>query len=118
MQTSEKPSDATPPAVVRVELNQTGGLAGVDEVYTVDSGVADQRRDQLFDMVAGQQFRTLKQTYSVPNKCRDQFFYRVTVTYSDSTTKEVSTDDCSQSPQLLTDVRTLIRQIGVHHNGK
>ncbi|MFI9509668.1 protealysin inhibitor emfourin [Nocardia sp. NPDC052566] len=110
---SEKPTGDATSAVSSVELEQSGGFAGVVESFVVDRGVADQRREELFGMVGSQQFRALKETYSVESGCRDQFSYRVVVAYADATTKEVSTDDCSQSPQLLTDVRTLVKQIGV-----
>ncbi|MGW4845081.1 hypothetical protein [Nocardia brasiliensis] len=104
---------ATTSAAVRIELHQTGGIAGVHDIYTVDSAVADQRRGQLFDLVGSQQFRTLSDSYLGPDECLDQFYYEVVVTYADNTTKNVNTDDCSQAPPLLTDVRALTKQIGV-----
>lgn len=112
----ETSTTGTTSEVVRVELHKTGGLAGVHETYIVERDPADQRRSRLFEMVGSQQFRTLNQSYSVP-ECRDQFFYLVNVVYTDMT-KDVDSDDCGEVPQLLSDVRALVAEIGVQQGGR
>ncbi|MCM6771956.1 hypothetical protein NDR87_03315 [Nocardia sp. CDC159] len=114
----ESRSGAAVPTATRVEVNQTGGFAGVDELYTVDASVQDQRRGTLLEKVGGEQFRGLADSYIEPTGCRDAFTYEVTVTYSDGNTKHIATDECSQSPELLTEVITLTKEIGSHRSGK
>lgn len=102
----------TPAAATSVEVNQTGGFAGVNQVYTVDETVDNPRRGSLFDMAAAPDFRTLTDAYTGPNDCRDSYQYAVTVTYRDGTTKSVSTDECNESPKALTDIIALTKEIG------
>ncbi|GAA5071408.1 protealysin inhibitor emfourin [Nocardia iowensis] len=115
-------SGGTPPGTgapepTRVEVNQTGGFAGVNEVYTVDAEVDNQRRAPLFDLVGSEQFLALNDTYT-ENDCRDAFSFTVTVTYSNGTTKNITTDECSQAPAMLTDAIALTKEIGHRHDGK
>ncbi|MFI6996676.1 protealysin inhibitor emfourin [Nocardia sp. NPDC050175] len=114
-ETQAKPSD---PQATSVEVNQTGGFAGVDQLYTVDDKVDNQRRGSLFDMVGSPDFQTLTDAYTGPNDCRDSYFYTVTVTYRDGTSKRVTTDECNESPKLLTDVIALTKEIGQRKDGK
>ncbi|RDI60441.1 protealysin inhibitor emfourin [Nocardia pseudobrasiliensis] len=115
--TSETRSGTGTSKATSVEVNRTGGFAGVNEFYTVDGSVEDQRRGKLFDMVGSEQFRALKDSYTEPNGCRDSYSYAVTVTYSNSGSKRVTTEECSQAPQLLSDVITLTKEIGHRRGG-
>ncbi|WP_135236400.1 protealysin inhibitor emfourin [Nocardia sp. CS682] len=103
--------------VASVEVNQTGGFAGVNEFYTVDDKVESPRRSELFDMVAGLPFRSLQEAYIGPNGCRDAFSYTVTVTYRDGTSKRVDAEECGEPPRELTDVIALTKEIGYRGSG-
>lgn len=110
--TGESHSTPEAPAATSVEVNQTGGFAGVNQVYTVDESVDNPRRGSLFEMAAAPDFRALTDAYTGPNDCRDSYLYAVTVTYRDGTTKSVSADECNESPKVLTDIIALTKEIG------
>ncbi|RJQ71016.1 hypothetical protein D5S17_28500 [Pseudonocardiaceae bacterium YIM PH 21723] len=101
-----------------VQVLQTGGFAGVHDLYTVDKDNRATEKAELYGKVTGADFRSLKDEYRTPNNCRDQFGYEITVKYADGQSKKVTTEDCSQKPQLVTDVIGLARKIGVKTDGR
>ncbi|WP_433664169.1 hypothetical protein ACQPW1_19800 [Nocardia sp. CA-128927] len=114
----ESRSGAETSTATSVEVNQTGGFAGVNQLYVVDETVDNQRRGNLFEMVDSPEFRTLTDAYTGPSDCRDSYFYAVTVNYRDGSSKRVTTDECNESPKLLTDIIALTKEIGHRHDGK
>ncbi|WP_405162888.1 hypothetical protein OG203_42590 [Nocardia sp. NBC_01499] len=108
----ESQSGTSASEATSVEVNQTGGFAGVNQFYTVDDTVQNQRRGELFDKVDSPDFRTLTDAYTGPNDCRDSYFYAVTVNYRDGSSKRVTTDECNAAPQVLTDIIALTKEIG------
>ncbi|WP_146251243.1 protealysin inhibitor emfourin [Nocardia tenerifensis] len=113
----ESRSGAETAKATSVEVNQTGGFAGVNQFYTVDDTVQNQRRGALFEMVDSAEFRTLTDAYTGPSDCRDSYFYAVTVTYRDGSSKRVTTDECNEAPKLLTDIIALTKEIGQRRDG-
>ncbi|WP_280391303.1 hypothetical protein [Nocardia brasiliensis] len=95
-----------------VEVHETGGLAGVDVLYTVDGAVDLQRRTELFDTVGSERFLALHDSYTAPNGCRDGYSHTVTATYSDGRRKQITADECGQAPPMLTNVITLTKELG------
>ncbi|MFG1798444.1 protealysin inhibitor emfourin [Nocardia sp. NPDC049149] len=112
----ETGSAAPPPEATSIEVNQTGGFAGAEVRYTVDSTTDNQRRSELLNTVSSPQFQALQDSYTEPN-CRDAYSYDVTATYRDGTSKHIVADECGQLPQLLTDVIAGAKEIGHRHNG-
>ncbi|WP_069163332.1 protealysin inhibitor emfourin [Nocardia altamirensis] len=113
----ETGSAAAPPEATSIEVNQTGGFAGAEVRYTVDSTTDNQRRTELLNTVSSPQFQALQDSYTEPNGCRDTYSYAVTATYRDGTSKHIVADECGELPQLLTDVIAGTKEIGHRQNG-
>ncbi|MEV6558275.1 hypothetical protein AB0M22_21355 [Nocardia sp. NPDC051756] len=101
-----------------IEVYQTGGFAGADVRYVVDGTVEPQRRSELFDTVGSEAFRALADSYTGPGDCSDAYVYTVTAGYSDGSAKRITTDDCSPTPQLVTDVIARSKEIGHRQDRK
>ncbi|MGY0236949.1 protealysin inhibitor emfourin [Longispora urticae] len=97
-------SAATPARAQSVTLEQTGGLAGVQRRYTVDTSTSDTRRDPLLASVARPDFLALEPSYVTDDTCCDRFVYELTVRYPSGHVKSVVTVDGGGAPELVGDV--------------
>jgi len=96
-----------------IVLRRTGGLIGVDDTFTVLAGNPSPRAPQLFELVGSDAFLALAPVYGPSNPCCDVFSYRLTVRYTDGTTKSVFTSDLAfTAPAILRQVIALTASIG------
>ncbi|WP_412542810.1 protealysin inhibitor emfourin [Longispora sp. K20-0274] len=109
-------SAAAPARAQSVTLEQTGGLAGVQRRFTVDTSTPGARRDPLLATVARPDFLALEPSYVSGNTCCDRFVYELTVRYPDGRVKSVVTVEGGGAPALVADVIARTKALGTPHD--
>ncbi|GIG59009.1 hypothetical protein Lfu02_33810 [Longispora fulva] len=105
-------SAAAPARAQSVTLEQTGGLAGVQRRFTVDTSTSDARRDPLLATVARPDFLALDPSYVSDDSCCDRFVYELTVRYPNGSVKSVVTVEGGGAPALVGDVIERTKSVG------
>lgn len=92
-----------------VELDRTGGFAGVHDHYLAVPRQPD--TTEIFEIVNSAEFKALKKEYLPEIRCCDFFHYLVTVRYADRTVKTVATMDSGDAPEPLWKLIRLLGQL-------
>lgn len=95
-----------------IQLRRTGGIIGVDETYQVTPSNPSPETPHLLALAGSDEFLALDPVYGPKNPCCDFFIYRLSVHYTDGTTKSVFASDAVDLPAVLNEVISLTVQIG------
>jgi hypothetical protein len=95
-----------------IQLRRTGGFLGVDETYQVTPGNPSPETPHLLALAGNDEFLALDPVYGPKDPCCDFFIYRLSVHYTDGTTKSVLASDAVDLPAVLNEVIGLTIQIG------
>jgi hypothetical protein len=104
---------ADPPSgfvAYQVELDQTGGFAGVRQHYVVDRG--NDGSAEVLALAGSGDFLQLADAYLPKNPCCDFFTYVVRAHYVNGKAKSVITMDTADAPAVLWKMIALVKQVG------
>jgi hypothetical protein len=87
-----------------VTVHRTGGIAGVDDSWTVKADkpgdLSPRAAAEVLRIASSPAFRTIDPTKPT-QRCCDFFSYAVSVSYSDGSQLQINTDDGSRQPAPL-----------------
>ncbi|GIG62994.1 hypothetical protein Lfu02_73660 [Longispora fulva] len=86
----------------RISVVQTGGIAGVNETYSVDRSTPNSA--PILARASSPEYLALNASYAPANPCCDRFTYQVTVNYTGNPSKTVTMTEGSNCPDIMYEI--------------
>ncbi|HET7326618.1 MAG TPA: protealysin inhibitor emfourin [Nocardioidaceae bacterium] len=112
--TDDPTASADGPVTVRVRVS--GGIAGIERRYVVDTSQPPQRlseakRDRVAELAGSEAVRSFAGSHVEPGECCDLMEYRVVIEHADGSTTRIVTNDADNPPQAYAQLLSIITQV-------